>query len=119
MTREEYKNKVLLEIAVDLLTMCDTVRESVANIKGYKMEYPNEPDYNIAQYGNLIISYYDVCQFYKNAGVKRGEIAEKDYCKLWERYLRDVGDAVRLLTSDALFIYRALKKVEELEKVEE
>ena len=86
-------NTVLNDIYETLLEMCDTKEESIAQIESYKRDFPRESDCNIAQYGNLIISYYDVRIMYKNAGYK---IVEKwSNTKVWETYKRQVGYVVR------------------------
>ena len=45
----------------------------INEIKRYYNEFKNEPDFNIAQYGNLLIYYYDIKEFYKNSGYKSFE----------------------------------------------
>lgn len=62
-------NKVLNQIYNDLLIMCDTEQESIAEIKRYAKEYNRELDYNLYRYGNLIIyndGIIDLYQDYKS-----------------------------------------------------
>ena len=62
-------------------------------VKRYKTEFPRESDYNLAQYGNLLVYYYDVRQLYKNAGYKMLNRFSDD--KVWEIYKRQVGYIAR------------------------
>lgn len=62
-------------------------------VRHYMREFKNEPDYNIAQYGNLIIYYYDIRNFYKSCGYKT--IEKWSDQKLWETYKRQVGYVAR------------------------
>lgn len=59
----------------------------IEEIKRYKKEFKNEIDYNIAQYGNLLIYYDDVKELYKKAGYK----TQFTDTKIWEIYKRQVG----------------------------
>ena len=67
----------------------DSAREVIEAIESYKKLYPGEIDYNIAQYGNLLIYFTDVYEMYRNCGYK---ITEKfNRSKIWETYRRQVG----------------------------
>jgi hypothetical protein len=61
--------------------------------------YYNEPtfkhktDYNIAQYGSLLVYYADVQEFYKECGYK----TTFSDSKIWEIYKRQVGYVTRKL----------------------
>ena len=59
----------------------------------YKKEFRNEPDFNIAQYGNLIIYFEDVRNFYKSCGYKSFDNMADG--KMWDIYLRQVGYIAR------------------------
>lgn len=111
MAREEYRDKVLLGIAEDLLYIHWKVEESAKQIIRYKREYPNEPDYNLAQRRKLPIQYYAICEFYEKFGLPVSGFTPEKYNRLLKQYLKDVGEAVRLLTSDASFLSRALKSI--------
>lgn len=89
-------NNILNDIYYDLTHFCDTKKESIQEIKRYKKEFPREPDYNIAQYGNLIIYYYDVRQAYKKAGYG-SSIDKMSDTRLWNTYKRQVGWVVRYI----------------------
>lgn len=70
-------NKVLNEIYDELLSIHDTERESIAEIAHYKRNFPQETDYNLFQYGNLLIYNDDIVALYseyrslKNASVDK------------------------------------------------
>lgn len=80
-------NKVLNIILDDLQEL------GLNEVKRYMKEFPNEIDYNIAQYGNMIIYYYDVRQMYLNAGYKTIESWNDQ--KIWETYKCQVGYVAR------------------------
>ena len=61
----------------------------INEIKRYYNDYKFEPDFNIAQYGNMLIYFYDIREFYKNAGYKSFE--KMSDSKVWEIYKRQVG----------------------------
>ena len=88
-------NGVLNEIYSDLLEMCDTKEESISNIKHYAKEFPKELDYNIVQYGNLLIWHDDILAMYKKYGYKSlGRLSSDDR---WNIYKRQVGYVVRYI----------------------
>lgn len=57
-------NKVLNTIYIDLLQMSDTESESIQEIKHYKDSFPKETDFNLYQYGNLLIYNGDIVNLY-------------------------------------------------------
>lgn len=65
----------------------------VEEVKRYRDEFKHEPDFNIAQYGNMLMYYYDIKEFYKNAGYKSME--KMSDSKVWEIYKRQVGYVAR------------------------
>lgn len=86
-------NKVLNSIAEDLKTI------GLDEIKRYYNEFKKEPDYNIAQYGNLLVYYDDIYKFYRNCGYKSTDKFSLE--KLWETYKRQIGYVVRELLKNA------------------
>lgn len=88
-------NGVLNEIYSDLLEMCDTKEESISNIKHYAKEFHKKSDYNIAQYGNLIVYHDDVLAMYKRYGYKSLDKLSND--ARWDIYKRQVGYVVRYI----------------------
>ena len=69
--------------------------KSTGEIKRYYKEFKNsgEKDYNIAQYGNLLVYYSDIYKFYANCGYKT--TSKFSESKIWDLYLRQVGYIVR------------------------
>lgn len=61
----------------------------IEEIKHYKENFKNEIDYNIAQYGNLLIYYVDIRNLYVKNGYK--SIEKMSDSKIWEIYKRQVG----------------------------
>ena len=85
-------NKILMGIYEDLQEL------GISEIKRYYEDFRNEIDYNIAQYGNMLIYFYDIREFYKNAGYKTME--KWSDTKIWETYKRQVGYVARILLSE-------------------
>lgn len=81
-------NAVLTEIFNDLVEMGEN------EVKRYRNAFPSETDYNIVQYGNLLIYYSDVREMYKRAGYKSMD-RMNDY-EIWEIYKRQVGYLARM-----------------------
>ena len=70
-------------------------------IKRYMKEYPNEPDYNIGQYGNMLVYYWEIRKMYIKAGYKSfcdNRISDN---KMWEIYKRQVGYVARQIMKTA------------------
>lgn len=88
-------NKCLNDIEGDLLSICDTKTESLQQIRRYVGEFKKEPDYNIAQHGNMLCYYTDIRDFYRSCGYKTTEKMSNE--KLWETYLHQVGYVARQL----------------------
>lgn len=82
-------NSVLNEIQDQLIDL------GLEEVKHYYNEFKREPDYNIAQYGNLLIYYVDVKQMYANCGYK--SIEKMSDSKVWSIYRRQVGYITRQL----------------------
>ena len=68
-------------------------RVGISEIKRYYNEFKNEPDFNIAQYGNMLIYYDEIREFYKKAGYK--SIEKMSDSKVWEIYKKQVGYVAR------------------------
>lgn len=80
-------NEVLSRIEEQLLYW------GIDEVKHYYSEFKNESDYNIAQYGNLLIYYTDVQDLYKSCGYK----TKFSDSQAWEIYKRQVGYVTREL----------------------
>lgn len=81
--------KALPHIEHQLLSMCDTKEESLSKIKRYMEHFPHEPDFNIVQYGNLLVYYNQLREFYHDCGCESMEDKSDD--EVWETYKKHVG----------------------------
>ena len=82
-------NKVLTEIENDLLDL------GINEIKRYYNEFKNEVDFNIVQYGNMLIYYNDIYNFYRSCGYKTTDKMTTD--KIWSLYKKQVGYVAKKL----------------------
>lgn len=72
----------------------------INEIKRYYSEFKNCSDYNIAQYGELLIYYVDIRELYIDSGYSKTTINNMSDYKIWETYKRQVGYVVRMLLSE-------------------
>lgn len=86
LSKNKKLNNVLNDIYDSLLSMRDTERESVHEIKRYKDNFPKELDFNLYQYGNLLI-YNDQI---KNLYSEYKSLQKVSIDKLIEIYKRQV-----------------------------
>ena len=86
-------NKVLTEIEKDLLDL------GINEIKRYYNEFKNEVDFNIAQYGNMLIYYGQIYDFYRKCGYKTTDKMSTD--KIWDLYKNQVGYVARRIILDS------------------
>lgn len=70
-------------------------------IARYMKDFPNEPDYNLAQYGNMLFYYSEIRKMYINAGYKTFENNKISDSKMWEIYKRQVGYVARQIMKTA------------------
>ena len=82
-----------------LTSIYDSLQElGVEEVKRYYNEFSNEIDYNIAQYGNLLVYHYQVRELYKEyKSLALGKISDT---KLWNIYKRQVGYVARLMLKE-------------------
>ena len=83
------KNKKLNYVLNDIFEDLNELGKS--EVIRYKKEHKNESDYNIAQYGNMLIYFDDIQELYKKAGYK----TKFSDSKIWEIYKRQVGYMAR------------------------
>ena len=88
-------NKVLNQIEEHLNYL------ELSEIERYMKEYTNEPDYNLVQYGNMLIYYWEIRKMYINAGYKTFENNKISDSKMWEIYKRQVGYVARQIIKTA------------------
>ena len=68
-------------------------------VKRYIKEfYGKEPDFNLAQYGNMLVYFDDVRKLYKKAGYKTVDRFSDG--KIWSVYLRQVGWVAQHMKKD-------------------
>lgn len=70
-------------------------------IARYMKDFPNEPDYNLAQYGNMLVYYWEIRKMYINAGYKSFMDNRISDNKMWEIYKRQVGYVARQIIKTA------------------
>lgn len=83
-------NNALMGIEKDLLEFL-----GLEEIKRYYNAFKNECDYNIAQYGNVLVYYSQIYDFYRSCGYKSTDKMSTD--KIWDLYKRQVGYVTRCL----------------------
>ena len=92
-SQDAKSNKVLNDIYDSLLSIHDTKSESIAEIKHYKDNFPEELDYNLYQYGNLLIYDDDIKDLYKDyKSLQKSSIESIRHI-----YKRQVGYVVRYI----------------------
>lgn len=62
----------------------------------YMKEFPNEPDYNLAAYGNMRIYYHEIREMYRKAGYAESTLKLMNDDKLWRNYRSNVGYLARM-----------------------
>lgn len=70
-------------------------------IKRYMEEFPNEPVYSIADYGNMLVYYWEIRKMYINVDYKTFENNKISDFKMWEIYKRQVGYVARQIMKTA------------------
>lgn len=102
------KSKKIQTVYADIWDYLEEL--GIEEVRHYYKEFKREPDYNLAQYGEMRISYWEVRELYANAGYKNmrevykraprtGDAARGDYKisddEVWNIYKYDVGYVVR------------------------
>jgi len=85
--------KALKGIKEQITSGYDSEEETISEIRRYKKEFPHETDYNFVQYGNALIYYDDIYEFYKACGYE--SVAKFSTEKLWNTYKNQVGYVIR------------------------
>lgn len=86
-------NNVLINIYTDLLQMRDTESESIEEIKHYKNSFPRELDFNLYQYGNLLIYNNEIADLYKEYKSLKNASTDKLIC-IYKRQIRYVANYI-------------------------
>ena len=86
-------NKVLNDIYNSLLNLSDTRKESINKIKHYKDNFSKELDYNLYEYGNLLIWDGDMKDLYKDyKSLQKSSI--KSIRNIYKRQVRYVANYI-------------------------
>ena len=64
-------------------------------IERYYNTFKNEVDFNIVQYGNMLVYYDQIYDFYRKCGYKSTDKMSTD--KIWDLYKNQVGYVTRKL----------------------
>ena len=88
LSRNKKLNSVLNVIYEDLQEV------GLETIQHYKNEFKNVSDYNIAQYGNMLVWLSDIRKMYRDCGYKSMEKWSDK--KIWDTYKRQVGYIARM-----------------------
>ena len=92
------KNKKLNGVLNDIL---DSLKDlGLEEVKRYYKEFRAYKDYNIVEYGNLLIYYEDIRELYKSNGYK--SIDKMSDSKIWETYKRQVGYVTRYMIREEM-----------------
>lgn len=81
--------KVYNGILEQLKHIHDTEQDSLNEVRHYAKGFPKEVDFNLAQYGSLLVFYVQVREFYESCEYPR--LNELDDSDIWEMYKKDVG----------------------------
>ena len=108
--------KVYNGILDQLKNIHDTEQESLREVRHYANGFPKEADYNLDQYGNLLVYYHDIAKFYQECEYPMNEFVlsdgDLDLEKLWSMYIKDVGYVANLVLRNVLNPIQSLYKVE-------
>ena len=87
-------NTCLNDIYNQMLNICDSEEESIKEIKRYKKEFSRAIDFNLVSYGNLLIYFEDIRNFYISCGYAAKKWSDE---KVHNIYMRQVGYIARNL----------------------
>lgn len=88
-------NTLLNMIEAEIFDSYENEAEALSEITRYYKEFPNEPDYNFAQYGNARVYYNQIYNLYSEAGYTSTDKYSTD--QIWNTYKRQVGYVIREL----------------------
>lgn len=88
-------NTLLSDIRDSIIDRFDSEEDMFVEIARYKNDFKREPDFNFVQYGNLLVYYDDVRDFYKSAGYADSTINKMSDDEIWDLYKRQVGYVLR------------------------
>ena len=85
-------NAALNGIYSQMLNICDNELESVSTVKRYKNDFKNVIDFNIYSYGNVLIYFYDIRNFYILCGYKAKNWSDEKVCNIYKRQIRYIAN---------------------------
>lgn len=86
-------NHVLNDIYNSLLSISDTERESIQEIQRYKDSFPREVDFNLYQYGNLLVYNNDIETLYKDYKSLKNASIDK-LISIYKRQVRYIANYI-------------------------
>lgn len=86
-------NTVLTSIYEDLVYMCESKETSIQEIKRYKKEFPKELDFNLYQYGNLLVYNDQIRELYKDYKSLKNASIEK-LINIYKRQVRFIANYI-------------------------
>lgn len=87
------KNKKLNGVLNDILESLQEL--GIEEVARYYKEFSNETDYNIVQYGNLLMYHDDIRELYRRNGyISLDKMSDN---RIWDIYKRQVGYVARAL----------------------
>lgn len=92
LSKNKKENGLLNEIKKQITEMADTKKEAVEQVKYCRENYPNEPDYNIAQSGFLLCYDDDIRKMYER---HHYAVKGKNTDEIWRKYITHIGKVVR------------------------
>lgn len=98
------RNRLLNDLfsdIIDKMTNYDEDDELLEDLRRYKENFPNEIDYNYAQYGNLNIYYYEVRDLFEKFGYNTKRISDT---KIWEMYRFAVREVIDYILEKEIYI---------------
>ena len=86
-------NNVFNSIYTDLLQIHDTESGSIQEIKHYKSNFPKKLDYNLYQYGNVLIYNHEIKELYSSYKSLKNAYIEK-LIGIYKRQIRYVANYI-------------------------
>lgn len=86
---------------MDKMINYDEDSQLLEDLGRYNENFPNEIDYNYAQYGNLAVYYADVRDQFEKFGYNTKRVNDT---KIWEMYRFAVREVINFILSNDLFI---------------
>ena len=98
------RNRLLNDLfsdIIDKMTNYDEDDELLEDLRRYKANFPNEIDYNYAQYGNLSIYFDDVREQFEKFGYNTKRINNDT---IWKMYLYAVREVIEFILDKEIYL---------------